>query len=165
MFKTKPTDTVELSGTLVKLDGLYQSYESVLEQVKDQLCSIDINDDHINRIVARLRGDRNFISNVSKAAVDNLTDTLRDASCEEIAEDKRLGNLMKVMSHHVVFELQEHFDQILSHHLSQYLTDEKLAEVLESTVRENPRIKRAYASLDTLESLLKYIAEGLKTED
>lgn len=165
MFQSKTPDTVVLSDTVLKLDGLYDSYESVLAQVKDQLGNIDINDDHINRLCQRLKVDKLFISTVSKSAVEILTETLNDATVEDIEKDRRMSGLMKALARHVVFELSEYFAPLLDDKLGEYMTDEKLQEALTTSVKENPRMKRAYASLDTLESILQYISVGLKTED
>ena len=157
MFNSKSSDTVQLSDTVLKLDALYASYDSILTEVKAQLETLDVTDAQITRISTNLCNNNILRERVATKAVTDLATALANASEEDIEGKKQLEGLVDALSGRVMLNIQPMLESIIVDHLKNFFTDEKLYEVMTNFLSERPAIITAFKSQDCLDLMLQVL--------
>ena len=68
MFNTKPNNTAELEGTLVQLDALYKSYETVLQSAQEQLEALALSDSDYDKLLERALRNQDLLTKLGNNA-------------------------------------------------------------------------------------------------
>ncbi len=161
MFNSKSTDTVQLSDTVLKLDALYASYDSIFAEVKAQLETIDVTDAQISRISTHLCNNNTLRERVATKAVTDLAGALADASQEEVEGKKQLEGLVDALSSRVMDKVSDVLiaviESTVESRLKEVYTDEKLEELMINFLSEKPATVTAFKSQDCLEMMLQVL--------
>ena len=161
MFNSKSTDTIQLSDTVLKLDALYASYDSILSEVKAQLESLDVTDEQISRISTNLCNNNLLREKVACKAVTDLAGALAEASQENIEGKKQLEGLVEALSSRVMDKISEVLNTVIETtvqaRLKEVYTDEKLEELIVQFLVDKPGTITAFKAQDCLEMMLQVL--------
>lgn len=161
MFNSKSTDTVQLSDTVLKLDALYASYDSILSEVKAQLETLDITDAQISRISTNLCNNNTLRERVATKAVTDLAYALANASQEEVEGKKQLEGLVEALASRVMDKVSDVLNAVIEttieSRLKEVYTDEKLEELMVHFLADRPSIITAYKANDCLNLMLEVL--------
>jgi hypothetical protein len=83
--------TVDISGNLFKLDALIETYSSILEQAKQQLENLELNDSQISSISSKAINSIDYYK-LSRAIPQQLTNGLEG---DELLALNKLANVIK----------------------------------------------------------------------
>jgi len=84
------TDTININETVAQLEGLYNGYNTILKDAKDQLAELDTNltPEQIDQVAAKIAAQPSLIDSVATNVRFNITTEvgqLDDAIIEQIA--------------------------------------------------------------------------------
>lgn len=125
--------TTDISGITLQLDNLYTAYAAILEQAKQQLETLEISDDQVDRIADRC----------SRRLADDVTGRLYDTLRREIvaAEETNqshwlLDALERRISTTVARRITSDIEAIVEESARQYLRSESFKSYMDQAVSE-----------------------------
>ena len=144
-----------ISDAVVELSSLYTAYENILIEAERQLSEMDATESQIERITAKVTSSSNFVSAVSKKAVEDLVDALREASEGELTSvgmRRFIAAIAKHVADHISREIDEYITQTVDHYLST-----KIDDVFTNYIVDHPRVIESFEAHKALTHLTKFI--------
>mgnify|MGYP003649001748 CR=1 FL=1 len=103
--------TTSINDITVDLNNLYNAYNAVLEQAKAQLESMEISDQHIDRIASSLL-DRSYLTGL---IADRVIDKLNQRPIDDLLDDNRfVGRVANRVSTNNYEEVKDHITRHVS---------------------------------------------------
>jgi hypothetical protein len=104
--------TVDVAGNLFKLDALIEGYSSILEQAKQQLESLDINEHQLEQIGRRASSNLDYYR-------------LARATATELGTNSECENSLRLISEYVVCKLDnDHIRGLIRSELGDVVKDQ-----------------------------------------
>jgi len=149
MFNTKPNNTAELEGTLVQLDTLYQSYETVLQSAQEQLETLSFSDSDYDKLLNKAAQNQDLMTRLSTATANRVITALGK---EE--SDRLTAYLTAEVTKRVAAALEEDLEKKLNDVVTKIIDSETFEQAVNAKMCENQTISDCV----TVTSMLKIIA-------
>lgn len=149
MFNTKPNNTTELEGTLVQLDALYKSYETVLQSAQEQLEALSLSDSDYDKLLERALGSDYFTTKLSNSASLRVIESIARDDGSRITD-----YLTKEVTARVFKELEETLENRLADVVTGIIDSRKFERAVDAKMCENQTIKNCIDVTATLRSLV-----------
>lgn len=149
MFNTKPNNTAELEGTLVQLDALYQSYETVLQSAQEQLETLSLSDSDYDKLLDKASTNQDLLTKLSNAASRRVIEAFGN---EE--SDRLVAYLTTEVTKRVAAALEEDLEKKLADVVTNIINSETFEQAVNAKMCENQTINDCV----TVTSMLKIIA-------
>ena len=134
--------TTELNGTLVQLETLYNSYNTILDQAKAQLEKIDLDDNARKRIAEDISKDTDLRKALSEQLFRDLRSDLQNA--DEAAMDSYVAsNFVKLLSDKIYEQVELKIDTYVKQIIDNVFTSDYIENELTKKVKENTNIAQA----------------------
>jgi len=130
------TDTININETVAQLEGLYNGYNTILKDAKDQLAELDtsLTPEQIDQVATKIGTQPSLIDSVATNVRSNITNEvgeLDDAIIEQIAialQAKMEDRYLQVTR------------QAIEQKIQQVLEDGLLERVIEQRLKESAEI-------------------------
>tara|TARA_R110002012_G_scaffold55855_1_gene142543 strand:+ start:28 stop:501 length:474 start_codon:yes stop_codon:yes gene_type:complete len=152
MFNTKPNNTAELEGTLVQLDALYKSYETVLQSAQEQLEALSLSDADYDKLLNKAAQNQDLITRLSVATTNRVITALGK---EE--SDKLTAYLTAEVTKRVAAALEEDLAERLNAVVKTIIDSETFERAVDAKMCENQTVKDCIDVTTTLKSLVKKV--------
>ena len=152
MFNTKPNNTAELEGTLVQLDTLYKSYETVLQSAQEQLEALSLSDSDYDKLLERALRNQDLLTKLSNSASLRVIEALLKDDGSRITD-----YLTKEVTARVSKELEETLEKRLADVVTGIIDSETFERAVDVKMCENQTIKDCIDVTATLKSLVKKV--------
>ena len=152
MFNTKPNNTAELEGTLVQLDALYKSYETVLQSAQEQLEALSLSDSDYDKLLNKAAQNQDLITRLSVATTNRVITALGK---EE--SDKLTAYLTAEVTKRVAAALEEDLAERLNAVVKTIIDSETFERAVDAKMCENQTVKDCIDVTTTLKSLVKKV--------
>ena len=149
MFNTKPNNTAELEGTLVQLDALYKSYETVLQSAQEQLEELSLSDYDYDKLLNKAAQNQYLLTKLSNAASRRVIEALATNEEERIVK-----YLTTEVTKRVAAALEEDLEKKLADVVTKIIDSETFEQAVHAKMCENQTINDCV----TVTSMLKIIA-------
>jgi len=152
MFNTKPNNTAELEGTLVQLDTLYKSYETVLQSAQEQLEALSLSDSDYDKLLERALRNQDLLTKLSNSASLRVIEALTKDDGSRITD-----YLTKEVTARVSKELEETLEKRLADVVTAIIDSETFERAVDVKMCENQTIKDCIDVTATLKSLVRKV--------
>ena len=152
MFNTKPNNTAELEGTLVQLDTLYKSYETVLQSAQEQLEALSLSDSDYDKLLERALRNQDLLTKLSNSASLRVIEALLKDDGSRITD-----YLTKEVTARVSKELEETLEKRLADVVTGIIDSETFERAVDVKMCENQTIKDCIDVTATLKSLVRKV--------
>ncbi len=149
MFNTKPNNTAELEGTLVQLDTLYESYETVLQSAQEQLEALSLSDSDYDKLLEKALCNRDFVTKLSNSASLRVIQAIEKDDGGHITD-----YLTKEVTARVYKELEGTLEDRLADVVRGIIDSETFERAVDVKMCENQTIKDCIDVTATLKSLV-----------
>ena len=142
---------------MLKLDALYNSYDAVLEEVKQQLGDIDLTDEHISRIVNRLSNTIAFRERVAENCVKDLTLSITDASRNDLEQNKQMRGLIEAIANRVMLEASDAIGRVIETKIVESFPDDKIVDMMDAHLMKSKPVQFGFKAAFCLNQMLAYL--------
>jgi len=126
----------------VQLETLYNSYNTILEQAKEQLEKIDLDDNARKRISEDIAKDTDLRKALSEQLFRDMRSDLQDAD-EATMDSYIASNFVKLLSDKIYEQLEVKIDQYVKQIIDNVFTSDYIENELTKKVKENTDIAQA----------------------
>ena len=152
MFNTKPNNTAELEGTLVQLDTLYKSYETVLQSAQEQLEALSLSNSDYDKLLERALCNQDLLTKLSNSASLRVIEAITKDDGGRITD-----YLTKEVTARVSKELEETLEKRLADVVTAIIDSETFERAVDVKMCENQTIKDSIDVTATLKSLVSKV--------
>lgn len=150
------TATTELNGTIVQLESLYNSYNTILDQAKSQLETIDLDDESRKRIVEDIVKDKPLQKILSDDLFRALTKHISDAD-DALMETYASSSFMKLISKKILETITNRIDEYVKQLVDNVFTSDYIEQQLKRKVDANRDIGAAIQTRDQLRKAMSVL--------
>ena len=148
------TATTELNGTIVQLEALYNSYNTILDQAKEQLETIDLDDTSRKRIVEDLAKDTDLQKQLSEQLFRNVQAKILNGN-EEVLNTYAQSRFVEIITEKIYDKLVLRLDSYLKEIVDQVFTSDYIEQQLKLKIDKNEQLSSALTSRDQMRTALK----------
>ena len=152
MFNSKPNNTAELEGTLVQLDALYKSYETVLQSAQEQLEALALSDSDYDKLLERALRNQDLLTKLGNNASLRVIEAITKDDGGRITD-----YLTKEVTARVSKELEETLEKRLADVVTAIIDSETFERAVDVKMCENQTIKDCIDVTATLKSLVRKV--------
>jgi len=150
--------TTEINGTLVQLESLYNSYNTILDQAKQQLEKIDLDDNARARISEDIAKDKDLRKALSEQLFRDMRDDLQRAD-EETMSSYVSSCFVKLVSQKIYEQIEVKIDAYVKQIVDNIFTSDYIEQQLKKKVDANTDIASAITSRDQMRSAIKELMQ------
>lgn len=99
------TASTDIQGTLVQLESLYKAYSTILEDAKEQLGSLAVDDETVRKIANVVKKDPDLQKEVKQDVITAFAQSMRDGDADAL-DHWRGRQFMKMVTDHVMQEIK-----------------------------------------------------------
>jgi len=150
--------TTQIDGTLVQLETLYNSYNTILDQAKSQLETIDIDDNTLSRISEQVLASDVLRKKISEQFFRDMRQDLIDAD-EALIQSYVASDFVKRITEKIYSQISQKLDNYVKEIVDNVFTSDYVEQQLKKKIKENTDVSSAITSRDqmrtAIQSLLK----------
>ena len=148
MFNTKP-DTAELQSTVVKLDTLYTSFNTLLESAQNQLETLSLQESDYQRLFKTALDNKEF----SAALIEKITSSVLLAITED-SENKISQAIADKVTAQVIERSKETLTDSLNVLYNEVLSSNVFEDAVTRKISEHAQIQEAFTISEGLKALI-----------
>ncbi len=150
--------TTQIDGTLVQLETLYNSYNTILDQAKSQLETIDIDDNTLSRISEQVLASDVLRKKISEQFFRDMRQDLIDAD-EALIQSYVASDFVKRITEKIYSQISQKLENYVKEIVDNVFTSDYVEQQLKKKIKENTDVSSAITSRDqmrtAIQSLLK----------
>ena len=150
MFKSND-NTVEIQGTLVKLDALYESYATILKQAKEQLEGLELSAEDYTVLTRKLSTHSAFNKSVSSATCIELIKQMVTPDEDNALLEEIIARITKRVSDN----LQKMLASELASAVDAFISSDYVETEVEKRIAGTKSIQQAISKDVALDMLIK----------
>ena len=148
MFNSKP-NTAELESTLVKLDTLYSSFNTLLTSAQDQLAALSLEEHDYQRLLQTAVTNKDF----NKALTDQVSFAVLDIIRKD--EDNTIAQaIVAQVSKQVLADYDTMFQAGLKEIYSDVLNSRVFQDAIDTKIAEHTQVQESFTISEGLKALI-----------
>jgi hypothetical protein len=148
--------TTELNGTLVQLESLYNSYNTILDQAKQQLEKIDLDDNARKRISEDIAKDTDLRKALSEQLFRDMRSDLQDAD-EATMNSYVASNFVQLLSEKIYEQITQKLDNYVKELVDNIFTSDYIERELQKKVDANTDIAKAIRTRSQMKAAIQIL--------
>ncbi len=148
--------TTNIDGTLVQLETLYNSYNTILDQAKGQLEKIDIDDKTRSRIAEEVIKSDDLRKKISEQFFRDMRSDLMNAD-EALMQSYVASDFVKKITDKIYEQIAKQLDAYIKEIVDNIFTSTYVEQQLERKIKENKELTQSITSQVQLKELLKTV--------
>ncbi len=148
--------TTNIDGTIVQLEALYNSYNTILDQAKGQLEKIDIDDKTRSRIAEEVIKSDSLRKKISEQFFRDMRSDLMNAD-EALMQSYVASDFVKKITDKIYEQVAKQLDAYIKEIVDNVFTSTYVEQQLERKIKDNQELAQSIKSQVQLKELLKTV--------
>ena len=148
--------TTNIDGTLVQLETLYNSYNTILDQAKGQLEKIDIDDKTRSRIAEEVIKSDDLRKKISEQFFRDMRSDLMNAD-EALMQSYVASDFAKKITEKIYEQISQKLDNYVKEIVDNVFTSDYVEAQLQLKIKANQELSQSITTKEQLKALLQTV--------
>ncbi len=157
------TSTTQISDVTVQLSTLYDAYDQILNQAKEQLNSLDFNPEHIKGITETIGTNKDFQQEISSQVLSAVRTDISKLGDPASENSNSLNALVDMLYMKLLEQVEKDVTKIVEQAAATALQSASLQKMIDEAVLRNTNIAVASQAQQTLHSILDYACKAMES--